>query len=117
MTFYDIVFSQSDNEHDDIAPHDTLYNVEGVVLHGATVESIIAVTEYLSQWDGGMSGTLDELGHGSDDDVWIVRPHGDSYTRTWTVHEFPAEPLMDYDYILSGHSRLGYVGLTRYSIA
>lgn len=91
MTGYaNIVFMQDDEGREVV---DSLCNVEGVVAHGATAESIMKTIEYLSQWDYGDESEYDireEIGAGTNDTV------------------------VEYDeYVLTYNLGLGYVGLMR----
>ena len=70
---------------------DKLYNVEGVVAHGITEESVTEAVEYLKQWDMGEYDTVtDEEQHGSRDDV-----------------------MDHHEYTLSANLGLGYLALSK----
>lgn len=72
---------------------DKLYNVEGVVAHGVTSESINAMIEHLSQWETADSPATEAKEYpswGSNDDI---------HTVGW--------------YVLSANLGLGYVALAR----
>lgn len=71
---------------------DALYNVDGVVAHGPTAESIAETVAYLSQWD-----------YGDDDDTYPYEPWG-SRDSVW--HDVDG-------YTLSANLGLGYVSLYR----
>lgn len=72
---------------------DRLYNVEGVLAHGATQETITEAVEYLAQWDTGDSPEYDSeevpVAWGADD-MWY-----------------------EGDYILSANLGLGYISLAK----
>lgn len=90
MTEYaDVVFLDGEEGRE---VTDALFNVEGVVAHGVTEESIAAAFEYLKQWDYGDNyGEMrDEIPAGSQDLV-IIRV----------------------GYVMSANLGLGYVGLSR----
>jgi len=90
MKYADIVFMQGDEGREVV---DKLCNVEGVVAHGATAESITATIAHLSQWDFGDESehTLrEDIGAGFDDRV-----------------------VEEGDYVLSWNLGIGYVGLYR----
>jgi len=88
MKYVDIVFMQGDEGREVV---DRLCNVEGILAHGATAESIAEAIEYLSQWD-----------YGDDDNV---RDDTGAGTNDTTVE--------DDTYVLSWNLGLGYVGLLR----
>lgn len=69
---------------------DALYDVDGVVAHGATEESIDAAVAHLSQWDYGDNPVDDSPAWGTSDDVW---EHA--------------------GYVLSANLGLGYIALAR----
>lgn len=88
--WHTIVFMQGDEGREVV---DQLCNVEGVVAHGITVESVYAAVEHLKQWDYG-----DESEHSPEE------------REPWGPHDEITQ--MD-DYTLSWHLGLGYVGLYR----
>jgi hypothetical protein len=95
MRTVNVVFVESSEEMFDESTtlFDKLYNVEGVVLHGATHESVWAVAEHLSQWDNGeLDEREDSAEPGNYEDVWDCRINGTLYT-------------------LYAHRSIGYVGL------
>lgn len=73
---------------------DALYAVEGVVVHGATAETIAAAIEHLTQWESGDEPEYDDeevpLPWGTDDDIWV-----------------------EGGYVLGAHRGLGYISLAR----
>jgi hypothetical protein len=82
--YREVVFIQDDTD----SIIDKLYNVEGVIAHGATSESIAEAVEYLKQWDYSEGEVSDTLQAGSHDDVF--------------EHD---------GYIMTANPGLGYVGL------
>lgn len=83
-----IVFLDGDEGRDRT---DELYNVEGVVNHGATAESITGAIGYLTGWDYADADDVhDERTAGANDDTW-----------------------QEGEYILTANSGLGYIGLER----
>lgn len=115
ITARHIVFSQSDDE--DSAPYATLYRVDGHITGIPTEESIIAAAEHLSQWDyGDGEGVIQALPPtGPDEERFFVRPQLDDngwivYTGEWSLETTTPGPG---DYVLTAHSRLGYVSLDR----
>lgn len=63
-----VVFMQGDEAYE---VTDKLLNVEGVVMHGATEESVSEAIAYLSQWGMGEDMTWSESAPwGQQDHVW-----------------------------------------------
>jgi N6-adenosine-specific RNA methylase IME4 len=90
MRYANIVFMQGEEGHEVV---DKLCNVEGVVAHGATAESITETIEYLSQWDFGTESEhdiRDSIGAGTHDTV-----------------------VEEGEYVLTYNLGHGYVGLMR----
>lgn len=113
LTTRHIVFFQDDDE--DYQPWATLYRVDGVVMRGATTESIVETVQMLSQWDydEGEHAALPPLN--PDEERFFVRPQLDDndwivYVDGWAVIDGPPEPG---DYVITAHRRLGYVSLDR----
>lgn len=77
--YSEIVFMQGDEAEQVLTK---LAHIEGVVIHGATEESIAEAVEYLSQWDHGEDHRVtDTLGAGTHDDV----AEHNGYVITWNV--------------------------------
>jgi hypothetical protein len=88
--YANIVFMQDEEGREVV---DRLCNVEGILAHGATAESITETIEYLSQWDYG-----DESDHYAREDIGAG------------VND---EVVEEGDYVLTWNLGLGYVGLMR----
>lgn len=93
--YVNVIFIQDDED----GIIDTLYNIDGIVIHGATEESIQAAGEYLAQWDFGEETDMAHTEEGdnpagSRDDEWNVTVGG-------------------IDYVIAANAMLGYVGMTR----
>lgn len=116
MRLQHIIFTGYDSEHDDLPPHDTLYNVEGVVMHGAGLESVAKVAEYLAQWDSDMIAEeySDEIEPA--DDSWVVRPHSPADSSPWQVYDYVelAQAQVG-DYVLAG-TRGGFSSVCLYRV-
>lgn len=90
-----VVFLESSEEmfrDTDRPVFDVLYNVEGIILKGATHESVWAVADYLVQWDNADLDEREDAAPGAYDDEWDCRIGGTLYT-------------------LYANRDLGYVGL------
>jgi hypothetical protein len=90
VQYANIVFMQGDEGRELV---DSLCQVEGVVAHGATAESITQTIEYLAQWDFGTESEYD------------IREEIGAGTHDTTVEEG--------EYVLTWNLGLGYVGLMR----
>lgn len=86
MTSYVAIVFQQGEEGREVT--DALYNVEGVVQHGVTEESLLAAIDYLAQWACPGDEVLEEQPWCDVDDVWR--------SGNWVVYANPG---------------LGYVGL------
>lgn len=77
--YSEVIFMQGDEAEQVLTK---LAHIEGVVVHGATEESIAEAVEYLSQWDHGEDHRVtDTLGAGTHDDV----AEHNGYVLTWNV--------------------------------
>lgn len=101
MRYIDIVFLQGD---DDIT--DALYNVEGVVAHGQTEESIDAAIQYMLQWDYGEG---EEQEYVPSENFYATDPGGPWGAGSDVHHQRDGETCL----VLSSHLGLGHAGLIR----
>ena len=90
-TYEEIVFIQGDEAR---ALVDALFDVEGVVAHGATQQSITAAVEILAQYDGDDNVLYDV------EKTPVPWSHDD---KTWVEGQ----------YILSAHLGLGHISLAK----
>lgn len=80
---------------------DRLFNVDGVVAHGATAESIEMIARELSNWD---DGEMDGVTVYDSEEVPLAwTPDDKSWEEDW----------QGTTYILSGNLGLGHVSLAR----
>lgn len=83
MRHYQIVFMDGDDGQEVV---DRLANVEGVVAHGPTDESISATVDHLLQWDHGEGEIKDGFPLiGMDDRREFVTRHGRWLMLSWHV--------------------------------
>lgn len=114
LGFIEIVWGQFDNPDEDTIDGsssliDTLYNIEGVVLHGITDESFDKAIAYLSQWDyAEVEEIIWDLDSriGSRDDV-IYRDAEGNVWDYWNVQHPPVAGT----YLIAANSGLGYAAL------
>lgn len=88
MSFRRVVFIDGDEGREIV---DRLTNTEGVVMRGATAETIAATIEHLSQWDNETGEVTDDLGAG--------------------LHDRREDCDCGCGYVLTWHPGLGYVAL------
>jgi hypothetical protein len=109
LGFIEIVWGHFDNEDnliDGVSLIDTLYNVEGVVLHGVTDESFDEAVDYLKAWDyGEAEEVIWDLSSkiGSDDDVFYRDADGD----VWGYFN-PQHPPVAGRYLITANAKRGY---------
>lgn len=126
-----IVFFQNDDDPptdpDETVyqPFATLYRHDDSVVTGMpTEESVIETAEMLSQWDYAEDGEIailnDEPPPHPALDRYFIRPDREDgwivYTENWALSgpEFHGDAEVKVgDYVLTAHSRLGYVSLDR----
>jgi hypothetical protein len=101
MRYVDIVFLTGD---DDIT--DALYNVEGVVAHGMTEESIAVAIEHMLQWDYGEGEEVEYVPH----DSFYAADSGGPWGSSDDIHH---QTGVDGCLALSSNLGLGYAGLIR----
>jgi hypothetical protein len=114
LGFIEIVWGQFDDSGYDEGINgksliDTLYNVEGVVVHGITDESFNEAIEYLAQWDyAEVEEIIWDLNSriGTKDDV-IYRDAEGNVWDYWNVQHPPVAGT----YLIAANSGLGYAAL------